>query len=73
MKALIVSIFKNDYLRDKGAIFWNFLFPLLLYLILVSIFGNMGSNMNLKIGIVGKSETLESVLRSLPPVSRLSK
>ncbi|ACM22485.1 MULTISPECIES: ABC transporter permease [Thermotoga] len=66
MKALIVSIFKNDYLRDKGAIFWNFLFPLLLYLILVSIFGNMGSNMNLKIGIVGKSETLESVLRSLP-------
>lgn len=66
MRHLIVSILKNDYFRTKGTLFWNFLFPILLYLILVSIFGDMPSNMNLKIGLVGKSSIAESVFKNFP-------
>ncbi|PLV59114.1 ABC transporter permease [Thermotoga sp. KOL6] len=66
MRRLIVSILKNDYFRNKGTLFWNFIFPIVLYLILVSIFGGMPSSMNLRIGIVGDSKILKSVFDNLP-------
>jgi ABC-2 type transport system permease protein len=66
MRHLVVSILKNDYFRTKSVLFWNFLFPILLYLILVSIFGDMSSNMNLRIGLVGESSLVESVFSHLP-------
>ncbi|MCD6550767.1 ABC transporter permease [Thermotoga sp.] len=66
MKSLIISILRNNYFRNKGVLFWNFAFPMLLYLILVSIFGDISSHMNLRIGVVGESKTLKGVFEKLP-------
>ncbi|MGC8955692.1 MAG: ABC transporter permease [Fervidobacterium sp.] len=63
------SFFKILFLRSKEAVFWLTLFPTILFLILTTIFGNTQENVELKIKIVGKSQTLEKVLKSVPQLN----
>lgn len=61
-------LFLNDYIRSIGS-FWIFLFPLIIYVVLTSIFGNVteGRNVTFRLGIVyeEKSEIFEKVVSFL--------
>ena len=62
-------LFLNDYIRDFSGSFWIFFFPLILYLILTSIFGGIadGENVTFRIGIVyeKKSTVFEKMVSHL--------
>ena len=66
-KAFFLEVF-----RDFGASFWILIFPMILYLILSTIFGNAGSeDIELKLGVVmdeeltGMGKIIEKVLNSV--------
>lgn len=59
------ALFKELFIRSKESVFWLVLFPTLLFLILTSIFGNVGENISLKVKILGKSEILKDVFTSI--------
>ncbi len=62
-------LFLNDYIRDFSGSFWIFFFPLILYLILTSIFGGVakGESVTFRIGIVyeKKSSVFERMVSHL--------
>lgn len=66
MRSLFVSILKNDYLRERGSLFWIFIFPMILFFILTSIFGDISKNVTFKIGVLGESKLLTGVFQHFP-------
>lgn len=74
---ILVSFFKQLFLRSKEAVFWLATFPTILFLILVSVFGNIEENVTLRVRVLGESELLKRAfgtvelvdLKFLPPES----
>lgn len=62
---LFVSLFKQLFLRSKESVFWLAIFPVVLFLILTSIFGNMDENVHFRVKILGQSSTLKEVLSNV--------
>lgn len=62
---MLVSFFKQLFLRSREAVFWLALFPTVLFLILVSIFGNIEENIVLRIRVIGQSETLRKAFEGV--------
>ena len=56
------DFFKEIYVRDKGTLFWIFLFPTVMYLLFSSIFGGIGKDLSFKIGLVGESRYFEEAV-----------
>ena|GEM_PF-925962 len=59
----IVSIFKAlmiSSIRSPSVIFWNIFFPVILLLILASIFTNIGKGVSVKIAFVNESTTFKN-------------
>ncbi len=59
------ALFKEIYSRDKGTVFWIFVFPTVMYLLFSSVFGGMGKNLTVKVGIVGYSRYFEEAVTHL--------
>ncbi|ONN27745.1 ABC transporter [Thermosipho affectus] len=53
------ALLKIEFLRSKEATFWFVLFPILLTLLLTSIFGNLEKRIRFKIGVIGNSSVLD--------------
>lgn len=53
-------LLKLELLRSREATFWFIVFPILLSLLLTSIFGNIKERVKFRIGVIGKSSILES-------------
>lgn len=62
---LFVSLFKQLFLRSKESVFWLAIFPIVLFLILTSIFGNMDENVQFRVKILGESKTLEKIFSNI--------
>jgi len=62
---LFVSLFKQLFLRSKESVFWLAIFPIVLFLILTAIFGNMDENVQFRVKILGESKTLEKILSDI--------
>ena len=59
---MFVLIFKDSYLRDRGTFFWIFIFPTLMFVIFTTIFGNLGKELTIEVGILGESEYFRRAL-----------
>jgi len=75
MKKIVIMIkaFLKDNLRSFETTFWSIIFPLILYFILVSVFGNIAtsSSIELKLGVIQQEELkafgkiLEEILKEI--------
>ena len=62
---MIKYFFLELYIRDRAALFWIFVFPTLMYLIFSTIFGGMGKEIDVKVGVLGESRYFDEVLKHL--------
>lgn len=63
--ALFDPLFKVLFIRSKESVFWLTIFPVILFLILTTIFGNIEENVEMKINIIGYSNTLHKVFEKI--------
>lgn len=59
------SLFKVLFIRSKESVFWLTIFPTILFIILTTIFGNIEENVEMKVKIIGKSQTLQKVFENI--------
>lgn len=62
---LISTFFKVFFIRSKESVFWLTIFPTVLFIILTTIFGNMGENVELKVKILGRSGMLQKMFEQV--------
>ena len=62
---MIWYFFREIYIRDRATFFWIFIFPTLMYMIFSTIFGGVGKELSVKVGIIGESRYFDEVLKHL--------
>ncbi len=62
---MIRYFFLEIYIRDKTSFFWIFIFPTLMYLIFSAIFGGVGKELGVRVGIIGESKYFDEVLKHI--------
>ncbi|EKF48616.1 ABC transporter family protein [Thermosipho africanus H17ap60334] len=55
------ALFKIEFLRSKEATFWIIVFPILLTILLTSIFGDIEKNVKFRIGYIGENKFIENL------------
>ncbi|MBB6062395.1 ABC-2 type transport system permease protein [Thermosipho japonicus] len=55
------ALFKIEFLRSKEATFWFIIFPILLTILLTSIFGDIEKNAKFRIGYIGENRFVKNL------------
>ncbi len=59
------ALFNVLFIRSKESVFWLVFFPTILFIILTTIFGDMGRNVTFRISFVGESKILKRVFENI--------
>jgi ABC-2 type transport system permease protein len=62
---MIRYLLLETYLRNAEASFWIFFFPALMYLIFSAVFGGMGKEMDLSVGVLGSSRFFDEAVKHI--------